>query len=183
LQIHLRATRVVITVTSFADSANQEKKSGGFLSLGRYLRANFIRQEMGFGMSPITEATRVVTHRIHATAVIAAATAGFAVAVSPVADANVAGCLPLNGAQLTASSHEDTNYLGITYDSNVTYWYQDGAVNWHRTVDGGSWNLTHTNTSGTVPAAPGSSATIPGTDSGRRDGNGGSPIVVTVCTQ
>ena len=88
--------------------------------------------------------------------------------VAPVAVANVAGCLPLNGTQLVASSHEDTNYLGIIYDSNVTYWYQDGAVNWHRTVDGGSWNLTHTNTSGTVPAAPGSTATIPGTDSGRR---------------
>ena len=103
--------------------------------------------------------------------------------VAPVAAANVAGCLPLNGTQLTASSHEDTNYLGITYDSNVTYWYQDGAVNWHRTVDGGSWNLTHTNTSGTVPAAPGSTATIPGTDSGRRGENAGSPIVVTVCNQ
>jgi hypothetical protein len=103
--------------------------------------------------------------------------------VAPVAVANVAGCLPLNGTQLTASSHEDTNYLGITYDSNVTYWYQDGAVNWHRTVDGGSWNLTHTNTSGTVPAAPGSTATIPGTDSGRRGENAGSPIIVTVCNQ
>jgi hypothetical protein len=102
--------------------------------------------------------------------------------VPPVADANVAGCLPLNGTQLTANSHEDTNYLGIIYDSNVTYWYQDGAVNWHRTVDGGEFNLTHTNTSGTVPAAPGSTATIPGTDSGRR-GSNGSPIVVTVCTQ
>ena len=103
--------------------------------------------------------------------------------VAPVAAANVAGCLPLNGTQLTASSHEDTNYLGITYDSNVTYWYQDGAVNWHRTVDGGEFNLTHTNTSGTVPAAPGSTATIPGTDSGRRGENAGSPIIVTVCNQ
>ena len=103
--------------------------------------------------------------------------------VAPVAAANVAGCLPLNGTQLTASSHEDTNYLGIIYDSNVTYWYQDGAVNWHRTVDGGEFNLTHTNTSGTVPAAPGSTATIPGTDSGRRGENAGSPIVVTVCNQ
>ena len=103
--------------------------------------------------------------------------------VAPVAVANVAGCLPLNGTQLTASSHEDTNYLGIIYDSNVTYWYQDGAVNWHRTVDGGEFNLTHTNTSGTVPASPGSTATIPGTDSGRRSGGGGSPIVVTVCNQ
>jgi hypothetical protein len=103
--------------------------------------------------------------------------------VAPVAVANVPGCLPLNGTQLTANSHEDTNYLGITYDSNVTYWYQDGAVNWHRTVDGGEFNLTHTNTSGTVPAAPGSTATIPGTDSGRRGGGGASPIVVTVCNQ
>ena len=104
---------------------------------------------------------------------------------APVAIANVGvpGCLPLNGTQLTSSSHEDTNYLGIIYDSNVTYWYQDGAVNWHRTVDGGEFNLTHTNTSGTVPAAPGSTATIPGTDSGRRGGGGGSPIIVTVCNQ
>jgi hypothetical protein len=118
-----------------------------------------------------------------ANTIIAVATAAIALALSPVAGANVAGCLPLNGAQLTANSHEDTNYLGITYDSNVTYWYQDGAVNWHRTVDGGEFNLTHTNTSGTVPAAPGSTATIPGTDSGRRSGGGASPIVVTVCTQ
>ena len=120
--------------------------------------------------------------------IVAAALAAVLIAVpatigAPVAVANVAGCLPLNGTQLTANSHEDTNYLGIIYDSNVTYWYQDGAVNWHRTVDGGEFNLTHTNTSGTVPAAPGSTATIPGTDSGRRGGNGGSPIVVTVCNQ
>jgi hypothetical protein len=104
--------------------------------------------------------------------------------VAPVAVANAPGCLPLNGTQLTANSHEDTNYFGVIYDSNVTYWYQDGAVNWHRTVDGGEFNLTHTNTSGTVPAAPGSTATIPGTDSGRRGGGGGgSPIIVTVCNQ
>ena len=120
--------------------------------------------------------------------IAAAALAAVLIAVpatiaAPVAVANVPGCLPLNGTQLTANSHEDTNYLGITYDSNVTYWYQDGAVNWHRTVDGGEFNLTHTNTSGTVPAAPGSTATIPGTDSGRRGGGGGSPIVVTVCNQ
>jgi hypothetical protein len=117
-----------------------------------------------------------------ANTIIAVATSATALAVSPVAAANVAGCLPLNGTQLTANSHEDTNYLGIIYDSNVTYWYQDGAVNWHRTVDGGEFNLTHTNTSGTVPAAPGSTATIPGTDSGRRGGDG-SPIIVTVCNQ
>ena len=135
---------------------------------------------MGFEMSPISIA---LTRRSLSSTVIVVAASATALAVSPVAAANVPGCLPLNGTQLTASSHEDTNYLGITFDSNVTYWYQDGAVNWHRTVDGGSWNLTHTNTSGSVPAAPGSSATIPGTDSGRRDGNGGSPIVVTVCNQ
>ena len=128
------------------------------------------------------------TRRKFANTVIAVATPAIAsLAVSPVAAANVAanvaGCLPLNGVQLNANSHEDTNYLGITYDSNVTYWYQDGAVNWHRTVDGGEFNLTHTNTSGTVPAAPGSTATIPGTDSGRRGGGGASPIVVTVCNQ
>jgi hypothetical protein len=120
---------------------------------------------------------------ITAAALAAVSIAVPATIVAPVAAANVAGCLPLNGTQLTASSHEDTNYLGIIYDSNVTYWYQDGAVNWHRTVDGGEFNLTHTNTSGTVPAAPGSTATIPGTDSGRRGGGGGSPIVVTVCNQ
>jgi len=135
---------------------------------------------MGFEMSPIGIA---LTRRRLSNTVIVVAASATALAVSPQAAANVPGCLPLNGTQLTASSHEDTNYLGITFDSNVTYWYQDGAVNWHRTVDGGSWNLTHTNTSGSVPAAPGSSATIPGTDSGRRDGNGGSPIVVTVCNQ
>jgi hypothetical protein len=124
------------------------------------------------------------TRRSFANTIIAVATSAIAtLAVSPNAAANVAGCLPLNGVQLTANSHEDTNYLGITYDSNVTYWYQDGAVNWHRTVDGGSWNLTHTNTSGTIPAAPGSTETIPGTDSGRRGENAGSPIVVTVCNQ
>ena len=118
-----------------------------------------------------------------AAALAAALIAVPATIVAPVAVANAPGCLPLNGTQLTASSHEDTNYLGIIYDSNVTYWYQDGAVNWHRTVDGGEFNLTHTNTSGTVPAAPGSTATIPGTDSGRRSDGGGSPIIVTVCNQ
>jgi hypothetical protein len=94
--------------------------------------------------------------------------------VSPVAAANVAGCLPLNGTQLSANSHENANF-GITYDSTVTYWYQDGAVNWNKTLDGGEFNLTHSNTSGTVPAAPGSTETIPGT------GGGKSPIIVNVC--
>ena len=129
------------------------------------------------------EGTMAFARRSLANTIIAVAPSAIALAISPVAAANVAGCLPLNGTQLTASSHEDTNYLGIIYDSNVTYWYQDGAVNWHRTVDGGEFNLTHTNTSGTVPASPGSTATIPGTDSGRRSGGGGSPIVVTVCNQ
>ncbi len=101
---------------------------------------------------------------------------------APVAVANVPGCLPLNGTQLSANSHEDTNILGIIYDSTVTYWYQDGAVNWHRTIDGGEFNLTHTNTTGTVPAAPGSTATIPGTSGGRRGGDV-APIIVTVCNQ
>jgi hypothetical protein len=120
---------------------------------------------------------------IPTSALVAVFIAAPATICAPLAVANVSGCLPLNGTQLTANSHEDTNYLGITYDSNVTYWYQDGAVNWHRTVDGGEFNLTHTNTTGTVPAAPGSTATIPGTDSGRRRGGDGSPIVVTVCNQ
>jgi hypothetical protein len=123
--------------------------------------------------------------KLASTAAAASITVLIAVAATisaPVAVANVPGCLPLNGTQLTANSHEDTNYLGIIYDSNVTYWYQDGAVNWHRTVDGGEFNLTHTNATGTVPAAPGSTATIPGTSGGRRGGDE-SPIIVTVCNQ
>jgi hypothetical protein len=136
------------------------------------------------GSTPkIPAMSAVITPRFVSAAAAALAASLITLAVSPVAAANAPGCLPLNGAQLTASSHEDTNYLGIIYDSNVTYWYQDGAVNWHRTVDGGEFNLTHTNTSGTVPAAPGGTATIPGTDSGRRGGGGSSPIVVTVCNQ
>jgi hypothetical protein len=125
---------------------------------------------------------RTKLSRVAAAPLAALSIAVPATIVAPVAVANAPGCLPLNGTQLIANAHEDTNYLGIIYDSNVTYWYQDGAVNWHRTVDGGEFNLTHTNTSGTVPAAPGSTATIPGTDSGRR-GSNGSPIVVTVCNQ
>jgi hypothetical protein len=108
--------------------------------------------------------------------IVVVPTAAFALAASPDAAADAPGCLPLNGTQLTATSHEDTNVLGIIFDTNVTYWYQDGAVNWHKTVDGGEFNLTHTNTSGNVPAAPGSAVTIPGDT---RDG--GSPIIVTVC--
>lgn len=107
---------------------------------------------------------------------ITAIASAFALASSPVAGANVPGCLPLNGAQLVASSHENANF-GITFDSTVTYWYQDGAVNWHKTLDGGELNLTHDNTTGTVPAAPGSTETIPGT------GGSKNQIMVTVCNQ
>jgi len=128
------------------------------------------------------EGTMAFARRSSTTTMIATAASAIALAASPLAAANVAGCLPLNGTQLTASSHEDTNYLGIIYDSTVTYWYQDGAVNWHRTVDGGEFNLTHTNTSGTVPAAPGGTATIPGVGGGRR-ADSQNPITVTVCNQ
>ena len=110
---------------------------------------------------------------------IAPATFAATLTASPVAAANDPGCLPLNGTQLAATSHEDTNILGIIYDINVTYWYQDGAVNWHKTVDGGEFNLTHTNTSGTVPAAPGGTVTIPGT--GPTSSQAGSPILVNIC--
>ncbi|MEZ0367101.1 hypothetical protein ACAG26_25825 [Mycobacterium sp. pUA109] len=120
--------------------------------------------------------------RSFATTVVAAAVAAIALAFSPGAAANGPGCLPRNGTQLNANSHENTNILGIIYDTNVTYWYQDGAVNWQKTVDGGEFNLTHTNTSGTVPAAPGSTVTIPGLGSGTNPAYGGSPITVTVCT-
>lgn len=127
-----------------------------------------------------------LTRRGFAITTGAISTAAIAVALSPLAAANVPGCLPLNGTQLTANSHEDTNYWGITYDTNVTYWYQDGAVNWRKTVDGGSWNRTHTNTLGTVPAAPGSTVTIPGpstqSNSGESQG-GGSSLLLTVCDQ
>ena len=75
------------------------------------------------------EGTMAFARRSLAITVMAVTASATALAVSPVAAANVPGCLPLNGTQLTASSHEDTNYLGIIYDSNVTYWYQDGAVN------------------------------------------------------
>jgi hypothetical protein len=129
------------------------------------------------------EGTVAFARRSFANTIIAVAASVIALAVSPVAAANVAGCLPLNGTQLNANSHEDTNYLGIIYDSSVTYWYQDGAINWHKTVDGGSFNLTHSNTSGTIPAAPGSTETIPGAGPGGRRGDEGTPIIVTVCNQ
>ena len=119
----------------------------------------------------------VFARRSFANTIIAVATPAIALAVSPVASANNApGCLPLNGTQLTANSNDNTNYLGIIYITNDTYWYQDGAVNYHKTVDGGSFNLTHSNIFGAVPAAPGSTVAIPGISSG-------SPILVTVCNQ
>ena len=117
------------------------------------------------------------TRRSFANTILAVATSAIAtLAVSPNAAANVAGCLPLTGTQISASSHENANF-GIIFDSTVTYWYQDGAVNWHKTLDGGGFNLTHSNTFGSVPASPGSTETIPGT------GGGTSPIIVTVCNQ
>jgi hypothetical protein len=127
------------------------------------------------------------TRRGCANTLMAVAAAAVALAVSPVAAANVsgpptsrgvnvAGCLPLNGTQLTANSNDNTNILGIIYITNDTYWYQDGAVDYHKTVDGGEFNLTHSNIFGAVPAAPGSTVTIPGISSG-------SPILVTVCNQ
>jgi len=118
------------------------------------------------------------TRRNVASTVMAVAATAVTLAVSPnaAANVNVAGCLPLNGTQISASSHENANF-GIIFDSTVTYWYQDGAVNWHKTLDGGGFNLTHSNTFGSVPASPGSTETIPGT------GGGTSPIIVTVCNQ
>ena len=119
-----------------------------------------------------------LTRRSFANTVVAVAASAVTLAVSPVAAANVnvAGCLPLNGTQLTANSNDNTNILGIIYNTNDTYWYQDGAVNYHKTVDGGEFNLTHSNIFGAVPAAPGSTVTIPGISSG-------TPLLVTVCNQ
>ena len=118
------------------------------------------------------------TRRSFANTIAAVATSAIALAVSPsaAANVNVAGCLPLNGTQLTANSNDNTNILGIIYNTNDTYWYQDGAVNYHKTVDGGEFNLTHSNIFGAVPAAPGSTVTIPGISSG-------TPLLVTVCNQ
>ncbi len=118
------------------------------------------------------------TRRGFANTIVAVATSAIALAVSPgaAANVNVPGCLPLNGTQLTANSNDNTNILGIIYNTNDTYWYQDGAVNYHKTVDGGEFNLTHSNIFGAVPAAPGSTVTIPGISSG-------TPLLVTVCNQ
>src|ERR1700684_17219 len=100
----------------------------------------------------------------------AVAAVSIALAASPAATADPAGCVPLNGAQIDAHASE-TNQLGIFYDLDVTYWYQDGAVNWHKDVNG----PFGTPSSGAVPAAPGNTATIPG--------NLGTPLLVTVCSK
>jgi hypothetical protein len=91
-------------------------------------------------------------------------------AATPAATADPAGCVPLNGAQTEAHANE-TNKLGIFYDIDVTYWYQDGAVNWRKDVNG----PFGTHSSGAVPAAPGNTATLPG--------NLGTPLLVTVCSK
>lgn len=104
-------------------------------------------------------------------AVTVLAAALSALAASPVAAADPAGCLPLNGTQTDAHATE-TNSLGIFYDINVTYWYQDGAVNWRKDVNGPFGS----HSSGAVPAAPGNTATIPGDFQG-------TPLLVTVCSK
>jgi hypothetical protein len=114
-----------------------------------------------------------MTLRQHSLAVASAVVAAvsIALAASPAATADPAGCLPLNGAQTDAHATE-TNSLGIFYDLNVTYWYQDGAINWRKDVNGPFGS--HSN--GAVPAAPGNTATIPGDFQG-------TPILVTVCSK
>jgi len=105
---------------------------------------------------------------------IAFVTASFAAVlfVAPAtARADPAGCVPLNGAQTDAHASE-TNSLGIFYDIDVTYWYQDGAINWRKDVNG----PFGTHASGAVPAAPGNTATIPGD---LRE----TPLLVTVCSK
>jgi hypothetical protein len=103
---------------------------------------------------------------------VAALLLAAAATASPVtAHADPAGCLPLNGVQSDAHASE-TNGLGIFYDIDVTYWYQDGAVNWRRDVNGPFG--THSN--GAVPVAPGNTATIPGDFQG-------SPLLVTICSK
>src|ERR1700679_3342794 len=101
-----------------------------------------------------------MTLRQHSLAVASAVVAAvsIALAANPAASADPPGCVPLNGTQLDAHASE-TNQLGIFYDLDVTYWYQDGAVNWHKDVNG----PFGTHSSGAVPAAPGNTATIPAT--------------------
>jgi hypothetical protein len=110
-----------------------------------------------------------MTHSLAAASAMVAAVST-ALAASPAATADPAGCVPLNGTQLDAHASE-TNSLGIFYDLDVTYWYQDGAVNYQKNVNGPFG--THSN--GAVPAAPGNTATIPG--------NLGTPLLVTVCSK
>jgi hypothetical protein len=114
-----------------------------------------------------------MTLRQHSLAVASAVVAAvsIALAASPAAAADPPGCLPLNGAQTDAHATE-TNSLGIFYDIDVTYWYQDGAVNWRRDVNG----AFGTHSAGAVPVAPGNTATIPGDFQG-------SPLLVTVCSK
>ena len=93
------------------------------------------------------------------------------IATPATAHADPAGCVPLNGAQSDSHASE-TNSLGIFYDIDVTYWYQDGAVNWRKDVNGPFGS----HASGAVPAAPGNTATIPGDLKG-------TPLLVTVCSK
>jgi hypothetical protein len=113
-----------------------------------------------------------MTLRRHSLAVASAVVAAvsIALAASPAAAADPAGCVPLNGAQTDAHASE-TSSIGIFYDLDVTYWYQDGAVNWHKDVNG----PFGTHASGAVPTAPGNTVTIPG--------NAGTPLLVTVCSK
>jgi hypothetical protein len=96
-------------------------------------------------------------HSLGAASTVVAAVS-IALAASPAATADPPGCVPLNGAQLDAHASE-TNKLGIFYDLDVTYWYQDGAVNWRKDVNG----PFGTRASGTVPAAPGTPRLSPAT--------------------
>lgn len=114
-----------------------------------------------------------MTLRHHSLAVASAVVAAvsIALAASPAAAADPSGCLPLNGAQTDAHAGY-TNYLGIFYDIDVNYWYQDGAVNWRKDVNGPFGS----HSAGAVPAAPGNTATIPGDFQG-------TPLLVTVCSK
>jgi hypothetical protein len=120
-----------------------------------------------FGMKVVKMTLR---QRSLAAASTVVAAVSIAFAGSPAATADPPGCVPLNGVQ--ADSHgSSTSSIGIFYDLDVTYWYQDGAVNWHKDVNGPFG--THSN--GAVPAAPGNTVTIPG--------NAGTPLLVTVCSK
>ena len=113
-----------------------------------------------------------MTFRPQRLAITSTVSAAVSIALAAIpAAADPAGCLPLNGAQTDAHASE-TNKLGIFYDINVSYWYQDGAVNWRRDVNGPFGS----HSSGAVPAAPGNTATIPGDFQG-------TPLLVTVCSK